>query len=94
MKRLAILPAFLFAAPVQAQPHDFGDLPDAYGTLLPNGARHFIVPGFSLGTQPDAEADGAPGPLEDGDDTSGTPAQDDEDGLVALHQPEKGIIAW
>jgi len=58
---------------------DFGDAPAPYPTLLPNGARHLIVPNFMLGRQIDAEADGQPDPLALGDDNSGLA---DEDGVV------------
>lgn len=90
---LLSISALLLAAalPVSAQQYDYGDLPNAYGTLLPGGARHLIVPGFSLGPQTDAEANGAPGLLADGDDFAGG---DDEDGVTARHNPAQGIIAW
>lgn len=65
-------------APVQA--FDFGDLPNSYGTLLAsNGAVHEIVNGLRLGASVDAEADGQPSALADGDDLAGI---DDEDGVV------------
>ena len=60
---------------------DFGDAPDpglgppwAYPTLLAdNGARHGIVPGFSLGSLPDGETEGQPHfeALGDGGDEDG-----------------------
>jgi hypothetical protein len=50
-------------------PLDYGDAPDSYGTLLAsNGARHVVVPGHSLGPNIDAEPDGQPNALADGDD--------------------------
>jgi len=60
---------------------DFGDAPDGpYPTLLAtNGARHIILPGVFLGIQIDAEADGQPTPLADGDDLNNLA---DEDGVV------------
>ncbi|MBN1482564.1 T9SS C-terminal target domain-containing protein [candidate division KSB1 bacterium] len=60
---------------------DFGDAPDPrYPTLLVNnGARHVIIPKFFLGSGIDAEPDGTPTPLADGDDTNGF---DDEDGVI------------
>ncbi|MCU0784081.1 MAG: GEVED domain-containing protein [Verrucomicrobia bacterium] len=59
---------------------DFGDAPSPYPTLLPNGARHFAVPGFYLGLAEDTEANGQPHPQALGDDLNGVP--DDEDGVV------------
>jgi subtilisin family serine protease len=39
---------------------DFGDLPDSYQTsLASNGARHFVTPGFQLGTSVDGEVNGS-----------------------------------
>ncbi|WP_420147566.1 hypothetical protein, partial [Spirosoma sp.] len=56
-----------------AQKLDFGDAPDSYGTLLSsNGARHTpytnVYLGGSFGGNYDAETDGQPGPMADGDD--------------------------
>ncbi len=68
---------------------DFGDAPTATQTgfassypttLADNGARHTVVSGFSLGTNVDTDNDGTPSLGAVGDDTSGTP--DDEDGVV------------
>jgi hypothetical protein len=69
--------------------YDFGDAPDPlnttpgkYPTLLANnGARHTIVPDFSLGATVDGDPDGQPNPTADGDDKNGT---DDEDGITFL----------
>jgi len=64
---------------------DFGDAPDSIGspvypTLLGNnGARHTIIPGFFLGTGIDAEANGLPSSLADGDNKNGT---NDEKGVT------------
>ena len=60
---------------------DFGDAPDpTYPTLLASdGARHVIVPGFHLGPNIDAEADGQPSAWCDEDDLAGI---DDEDGVT------------
>ncbi|HJU38000.1 MAG TPA: GEVED domain-containing protein, partial [Tahibacter sp.] len=73
-----------------ADPVDFGDAPDSYGTLLAtNGARHG-VPGLDagantaplmLGATIDTEPDGAPGAAATGDDGAGV---DDEDAFFAL----------
>ena len=63
---------------------DFGDAPDpAYPTLLANdGARHPVLPtnNPTLGSTVDTEAEGQPSASHNGDDTTGTP--DDEDGVV------------
>ena len=66
---------------------DFGDAPDSYLTLLAsNGARHVVVPGFSLGPLVDLELDGQPSALADGDDNNPFLGPDDENG-VAFAQP-------
>ena len=56
---------------------DFGDAPDTSGnmTLLPGGARHTVVDGWTLGETIDAEADGQPSAEADGDGS-------DEDGVT------------
>ncbi len=55
---------------------DKGDLVDTYGTTNANsGASHVIVSGIKIGATVDAEADGQPSPLADGDGA-------DEDGFV------------
>jgi hypothetical protein len=53
---------------------DFGDAPDTYDTSLPGGARHTIIPEFRLGSTIDAEPNGQPGVGANGDDQSGTDA--------------------
>jgi len=64
---------------------DFGDAPDNpaggynYQTLLPNGARHTIVPGVFMGTKIDAEPNGQPNIPANGDDINGLA---DEDGVT------------
>ncbi len=72
---------------------DWGDAPTAAQsgfaasyptTLANNGARHTIAPDLRLGKEIDAEADGQPTVGADGDDTTGTP--DDEEG-VQFHIP-------
>ncbi len=60
---------------------DFGDTPAPYPTVLPNGARHRIVPNFLLGTNIDNEANGLPDPLALGDDLNPPLGTDDEDGV-------------
>lgn len=43
------------------QSHDYGDLPDSYGTLSASGgASHILSSGLRLGTQLDSESDGVP----------------------------------
>jgi hypothetical protein len=65
---------------------DFGDAPEIPGstwmyptTLASNGARHQINPEVYLGYKLDAEADGQPTMMADGDDLN---AIDDEDGVT------------
>ena len=67
--------------PVDIEGSDWGDAPDTYKTT--NGAggpSHIIVPGLTLGSVVDSEADGQPTTAADGDDTNGT--SDDEDGAM------------
>lgn len=67
------------AATLTVRVLDYGDASAAYPTLLANnGARHFLTPGFHLGTAADFELDGSPGVSANGDDVAGT---DDEDGV-------------
>ncbi len=69
--------------PVVVKGLDFGDAPDpTYPTLLANnGARHAVQPtdNPTLGSTVDTEADGQPSASHNGDDTTGSP--DDEDGV-------------
>ena len=59
---------------------DFSDAPGPFPTTLASdGARHFIIPGFSLGNLLDSEADGLPNPLALGDDLNNLA---DEDGVT------------
>lgn len=74
---------------------DFGDAPDDsgnaldYPTLLASdGARHRIVPGFSLGAKIDAETDGQPNSDASGDDL--LDGNDDEDGVAFNTAVEPG----
>jgi subtilisin-like proprotein convertase family protein len=69
---------------VQLVPYheDFGDAPDSYGTVLgSNGARHRLGSGLILGQIVDAELNGRPTTLANGDDLAGL---DDEDGVTFL----------
>ncbi len=60
---------------------DWGDNPDSYGTTLAtNGPRHGIISTLFMGSVVDAEPNGQPSGDAYGDDTNGTP--DDEDSLV------------
>ena len=59
---------------------DFGDAPASYGTTLPDGARHGIVEGLSIGTAPDRDVDGIPSIDATGDDVN--MAINDEDGVL------------
>jgi hypothetical protein len=66
--------------------YDFGDLPSTYSstTLAQDGARHIIPGGGStlyLGTAPDADTNGLPSALANGDDSFGS---DDEDGVLPI----------
>lgn len=65
--------------------YDYGDLPLAYGitSLAQDGARHIIPSGGStvyLGTAPDADTNGMPSALANGDNVSGS---NDEQGITA-----------
>lgn len=75
---LVLAAGVLAAASAQAE-YDFGDAPASFPTLLPAGARHWIVPGMRLGPNLDSEPDGIPSPTALGDDTAGA---DDEDGVA------------
>jgi hypothetical protein len=72
---------------------DFGDAPDpSYPTVLAsNGARHYIVPGFNLGTLIDAETNGLPNWNATGDDTNKLA---DEDGVFFQPPLLVGTQAW
>ncbi len=71
---------------------DFGDAPDGpYPTLLANdGARHFVVPGISMGVLIDAEGDGQPDATATGDDAASLA---DEDGASFLNPLVAGLTA-
>lgn len=59
---------------------DFGDAPNSYGTSLPDGARHGIVGGLSIGPAPDRDGDGNPSIDADGDDLN--QFVNDEEGVL------------
>ncbi|MBW3600466.1 MAG: hypothetical protein KY475_24780, partial [Planctomycetes bacterium] len=59
---------------------DFGDAPDTYGTLLASNGAYHVGIGPQLGAARDFESDGQPAAQANGDDTLGTP--DDEDGVA------------
>ena len=62
---------------------DWGDAPAPYATTrAQNGASAGLLPGFRLGTNWDAEFDGANSTNADGDDLNA--AVDDEDGITLL----------
>src|SRR6266545_2262929 len=70
---------------------DFGDAPTSYGTTLAsNGARETAVAGLTLGTQWDAEADGQPTVLANGDDLNEAP--NDEDGVASSNGLISGTV--
>ena len=59
--------------------YDFGDLPAQYGTLLlDDGPRHILNSTLVLGTAVDADSDGMPSTLADGDDLE---QLNDDDGV-------------
>lgn len=65
---------------------DFGDAPAPYPTLdIHNGASHVIDPqtfGAFMGLFVDPETDGQPNAVAEGDDATGAPVPDDEDGVT------------
>lgn len=85
-----------------AQTVDYGDLPTAAQsgfasdyptTSASNGASHNVAAILRIGAQIDGEGDGQPSANADGDDSAGTP--DDEDGVqvkTPLRPGEKGVI--
>jgi len=62
------------------QTDDYGDAPAPYPTTNTDNGAHHLAIGPTLGTNRDAELDGQPTSNADGDDTTGTP--DDEDGVT------------
>ena len=89
-------PEYIYASDVSVffdRDLDFGDAPDKpYRTLLAkDGARHAMPSALYLGAvAPDAESDGAPGPLAQGDDMTGG---DDEDGVALVGALVRGSNA-
>ena len=62
-------------------PADLGDLPDSFGTAIAsNGPVHPVINALRLGATVDTEIDGQPSVGADGDDSNGSP--DDEDGVT------------
>lgn len=81
-----------------AQPQlDFGDAPEIPGlfmftfptTQALDGAAHYVVPGIFLGNKIDAESDGQPSALANGDDLNGF---DDEDGVTLPSTVSPGSV--
>ncbi len=65
---------------------DFGDAPAPYATLVADAGASHAIGGVYLGAgAPDAEADGQPSALADGDDTDLD--GDDEDGVIFVTNP-------
>jgi len=97
IRRLLCLLIFLaasFAGKISAyqQLMDFGDAPKPYPTLLADdGARHAIKNQLYLGLFADAEPDGQPSVMADGDDLNGSPS--DEDGVAFLNPLLPGGMA-
>ena len=75
---------------------DYGDAPASFGTnRADSGAAHTISSTLRLGSLVDAERNGVPGSLADGDDTTGT--ADDEDGVtfpVPLESGNVGLLNY
>ncbi len=68
---------------------DYGDAPDTYGTSNATAndggaARHEIIPGLTLGAIVDDETDGVPGTEANGDETAGSPPDEDGYDVPAL----------
>ncbi len=68
---------------------DYGDAPDTYGTSSATtndggAARHEIIPGLTLGAIVDDETDGVPGAEANGDETAGSPPDEDGYDVPAL----------
>ncbi len=84
--------AFVITSEAVEDSIDYGDAPDpTYPTLIAsNGAAHTIVPTVYLGGSVDAELDGQPTPLADGDDTDGN---DDENGVTFTSPLIPGQVA-
>jgi hypothetical protein len=87
----------LFIEDIPCDEYDFGDAPEDLSmglfyptTLINNGARHLIVQGIHLGSLIDAEPDGQPTLLADGDDINNLA---DEDGVNFLTTLTQGQIA-
>lgn len=73
--------------------YDWGDLPEPlYNTTNANGGpSHVIVPDLQIGAAVDGETDGQPNATATGDDTAGTP--DDEDGVTLPSSITAGTTA-
>lgn len=78
----AMILAVVGATRLQAQADgDYGDAPDPYPTTSASGGAYHKGRAAMLGSVVDAEPDGQPDALAEGDDLAG---QDDEDGVVFL----------
>jgi hypothetical protein len=81
---------------------DFGDAPDTYKTLVASdGPRHWLQPGFTLGSAWDGELDGVPGTpaSSDGADEDGViitaPLVPGTTGQFTINAPGGGVLdAW
>lgn len=84
--------AFVITSDYQPPTLDFGDAPRPYPTLLANnGARHALDGMTFMGNGVDAEPDGIPSPLADGDDLN--MLIDDEDGVTFTSALTPGLLA-
>src|ERR1041385_9188900 len=80
---LCFLATTALFAQVIAPVLDYGDAPAPYPTkLADDGARHTVSSRIFLGKAIDAELDGFPSTLADGDDSNSANRTDDEDGIV------------
>ncbi|WP_032554475.1 LruC domain-containing protein [Vibrio splendidus] len=80
-----------FTNPIESSNEsDFGDAPDTYGTLqASNGAEHAVSSTLYLGANIDADSDGQPGALSNGDDLDVD--GNDDDGITLLTNLEIGL---
>ncbi len=77
---------------------DYGDAPDSYGTLAPNGPSHGITTGLTIGEVVDPELNGQPSSDASGDDIAGRilidgSTEDDEDGVSLLEPLSPGTTS-
>ncbi len=71
---------------------DFGDAPDSYSTLLPNGPRHDLGSALFLGTTIDGESDGQPSTFADQDDLTGSDTAPEDGVTIPILVPGQSAI--